>query len=383
MKKGLVITRQFGFDNSDGLNIRYFNFLKMLTKYFEIDLFMFNNSNKLMLDIYKLPIKRIFLRSINKKDLFREIVKLKPHNLALYEPNIKEIILKEKYDFVYGNHYYTALNFINIEGVKKIVDMVDAVSLHYKETGFDVPLRKLYNIFMVNKVKKYEKKVIDNSDLCFVTSYVEKNYLVNELNVKESKIKVLGNGVENVYFEYNIGKSINNTIGFVGSLNYFPNIKAVERLIKIFKVAKNKKPDLKCLIIGKNPPRKLLKKKVDGLTFTGYVENLKEVMGMVDILVLPMKLASGVQNKLLTGLAAGKPVIISSRARFNEGLLDGYNVLFAENNNEFVEKIMFLYNNPDHIYLIAKRAREFALKNLDWSSIEKEFITSINKILEE
>jgi glycosyltransferase involved in cell wall biosynthesis len=101
------------------------------------------------------------------------------------------------------------------------------------------------------------------------------------------------------------------------------------------------------------------------------------------MLVLPMTIASGIQNKLLTGLSAALPVIISSRALFSDELVNQKNIITCETDKDYIMAILELYENPERILYISRYAYEFANKYLHWDNILSKFLDVISDSISE
>jgi len=245
-----------------------------------------------------------------------------------------------------------------------------------------------------NSVLSMELRAIENADVVFITTEKEKEYFSGKINtIHLEKIHVLWNGVEEYIF--NVGEQrlaqienkefkLNNRIAFLGSLDYYPNNLAAIRLVsKIFPRLLAKKPELELYIVGRNPSPELrnLCLKNDMVKLLGYVKNIDEVLLNIDMLVLPMTIASGIQNKLLTGLCSAMPVIISPRAFFSKFLIDSINVVSAESDDEYVGKILYLYENLVEIIKISRNSYEFAQRNLKWTDILNQYIDTISNAL--
>ncbi|MDK2886835.1 MAG: hypothetical protein PWP54_1408 [Thermosipho sp. (in: thermotogales)] len=304
-----------------------------------------------------------------------------------------------KYDIVFSNYFYvSALANKQCAGMNclRIVDLVDAVSLHNKEAKGISLLRKLFYLLISSEVIKLEKEAVLSQDLLFITSDIEKNYLKDKLKISNehiNKIKVLGNYVDEElidcgktmfqkYLEKREDRSFK--IAFIGAMDYYPNEQAVVRLInRIFSSVKEKFQNVELYLIGKNPTRKIQKiaLRKGNVKLLGYVDDLCQTFRKIDMLVLPMRIASGVQNKLLTGLALGIPVVINSRAKFSTNLEHGYNVFFADNDQEYIQIVCTAIESYASLSEISKNANQFAREYLSKESIASAFTEAVLKAL--
>jgi glycosyltransferase involved in cell wall biosynthesis len=255
--------------------------------------------------------------------------------------------------------------------------------LHYLEAK-NVPfLRNLFYSREVPFVKKFEKMAIEAFDKVIITSSKEKTFLCNALKLppqQAEKIHVVENGVATpqVSIDYLTTK---NAIAFLGSMDYYPNIASAIRLVnEIYLPLKREFPFLRCIIIGGNPTKEVRDLgQIPGVQVTGFVDDLSQAICNADVIVLPMTIASGIQNKLLTALSFGMPTVASSRAIFNNDLMDEENLMIAESTEEFLEKTRKLILNPGLRKRIGERAKVFIQENQSWEKVANQMFSIVGQ----
>jgi glycosyltransferase involved in cell wall biosynthesis len=320
-----------------------------------------------------------------------------------YSKKVRNYLFKyisnNEINIIYANFFYLTYIFdeLKFQDMTKIVDVVDAVSLHMEEAENVSFARRIFYSKVKSEVLGREIKSIKSSSVTFITSYKEKSYFLDKIDNKNDfkKIQTLWNGVDESYFEVGSKRllqinndlyNVKNKIGFIGSLDYYPNDIAAQRLTnKIFPKIHNKNESLELYIIGKSPSRKLQRicSQNNKIKLLGYVPNLEDILLNLDMLVLPMTIASGIQNKLLTGLSAALPVIISSRALFSDELVNQKNIITCETDKDYIMAILELYENPERILYISRYAYEFANKYLHWDNILSKFLDVISDSISE
>lgn len=104
---------------------------------------------------------------------------------------------------------------------------------------------------------------------------------------------------------------------FVGMLSYFPNSDGICRFAEtIFPALRARDPELELFVVGRDPPRsvtRLMEK--PGITVTGAVEDVRPYLAASRAVVVPLRIARGIQNKVLEALAMGKTVLASREIR--------------------------------------------------------------------
>jgi glycosyltransferase involved in cell wall biosynthesis len=144
---------------------------------------------------------------------------------------------------------------------------------------------------------------------------------------------------------------------FTGAMDYFPNEDGVLYFYQnIWPLIKNREPKSKFYIVGYNPSKKV--KKIScgdkDVIVTGKVSDIRQYMYKADVFVAPLRIARGVQNKVLEALASGLPVVATPQAV--KGLsCNGSGYLFVE--------------GSDHAF--AERTVECARSRLDADAVRK------------
>ena len=98
---------------------------------------------------------------------------------------------------------------------------------------------------------------------------------------------------------------------FSGSMDYLPNIDAVGYFCReIFPLIQQARPDVRLVIAGRNPRSSVRELgKHPAIKVTGSVSDMKPYLSAAAVAIAPMRIARGVQNKVLEALASGVPVV--------------------------------------------------------------------------
>jgi polysaccharide biosynthesis protein PslH len=136
------------------------------------------------------------------------------------------------------------------------------------------------------------------------------------------RIDVLQNSVDIDYYRpdtVTISETIRQLqpyVIFTGSMDYFPNIDAVQFFAReVFPLIRNLSPDLRFVIAGRNPSREVARlAETPGIHLTGDVPDMRPYLRAAAVAVAPMRIARGVQNKILEALAMDVPVVSSPMA---------------------------------------------------------------------
>ena len=171
--------------------------------------------------------------------------------------------------------------------------------------------------FEGRRLRRVERDVALRSRRTFLTTD-------NELRLfrqiaPEAPLACCGNGVDVDYF--NPGSAFvtppqlrgRNYIVFVGVMNYFPNSDgACWFAEQIFPQLRQRDPQLELVVVGRDPSQDVAKlANRPGITVTGAVVDVRPYLAAARAAVVPLRIARGIQNKVLEALAMGKSVIVS------------------------------------------------------------------------
>jgi len=154
---------------------------------------------------------------------------------------------------------------------------------------------------------------------------------------------------------------------FVGNFIHPPNVAAALRLAQqIFPQVHKRFPDTSLYLVGDQPPPEIRKLSSPVIFVTGLVPEITPFLNQAAVVVAPLQLGGGMRVKVLETLAAGKALVASPLAVEGLDLQDGMQAAVAKEDEDFQHSICELLEHPDQRISMARRARQWALENLDW-----------------
>lgn len=186
-------------------------------------------------------------------------------------------------------------------------------------------------------------------------------------------IHVVTNGVDLKYFEPDLSPQAGSGCVFTGAMDYRPNIDAVVWFAnEVWPALRMGHPDATFRIVGRNPAKAVKRlRAISGVEVTGAVPDVRPYLRDAAVAVAPLRIARGLQNKVLEALAMAKPVVVSPAAL--AGFRDDVPALRAESPAQWVEKIDHLLQDADERRLIGGLGREFAERAHDWNRCLEPF----------
>lgn len=261
-----------------------------------------------------------------------------------------------------------------------IMDFCDVDSDKWRQYAADAsfPMNIVYGIEF-KRLLNYEQKVNQNFDKSVFVTEQEAN-LFRQLYPKADNLYVVKNGVDHHFFspqaDFPRLKKSSPTIVFTGAMDYHANVDAVVWFCHdIWPKVKSQLPDCQFYIAGSKPTQAVRNLEFyKDVTVTGFVDDIRSYYDFADVCVIPLRLARGVQNKVLEAMAMNKPVVTTSKIALAIGS-DTNGVLFcADDANDFIRLIVDVVKSANASGSKVTESRQYILDNYDWD--KNNFILS-------
>jgi sugar transferase (PEP-CTERM/EpsH1 system associated) len=257
---------------------------------------------------------------------------------------------------------------------RSVIDFVDIDSdkwLQYADKK-PWPMSWLYR-HEGRQLLHYERQVAQKFDASLFVSEPEAAMFAKLAPESGGKIGYFNNGVDTEYFSpapeyaspYPADKPV---IVFTGAMDYWPNVDAVKWFAsEVLPSVLATNPDAQFYIVGARPtPEVQALAALRGVHVTGSVPDMRPYLAHADIAVAPLRIARGIQNKVLEAMAMAKAVIVSPQALEGIKAVPGSELLLAENAEEFIAAVTALLTQPNAA--LGHAAREKAVSVYGWDS---------------
>jgi sugar transferase (PEP-CTERM/EpsH1 system associated) len=141
---------------------------------------------------------------------------------------------------------------------------------------------------------------------------------------------------------------------FTGQMDYAPNADAV---IRFAREVLPQVPGARFAIAGRNPLSAVRALASDTVIVTGAVSDMRSWLGAADLVVAPLGLARGIQNKVLEAMAMAKPVVASPGAFEGIEAMPGRDLLVADGPAATIAAVDSLLSDPARASAIGAAAR--------------------------
>ena len=257
-----------------------------------------------------------------------------------------------------------AEHFPNVPRIMHFGDLDSLKWPQYAERS-SIPLNWIYAI-EARRLLGYERHIAQIFSHALVHTEIEKHDF--ERLIPGIPVAVVGNGVDLDYFRSAGEAKKPASMVFTGVMEYRPNIDAVVWFCdEILPIVQANIPAANFTICGSRPApavRRLAKRR--GVRVTGWVADARPYLDRAEIFVAPLRMARGVQNKLLEALAMGLPCVASTAAWSGTAVADGQGILATDEPREFARHVIDLLGDSDGRAEMARRARAAAVANYRW-----------------
>ena len=259
-----------------------------------------------------------------------------------------------------------------------IMDFCDVDSQKWAQYAQNsrLPMRVVYSIES-RRLFDYEKKI----NRMFHHSVFVSDHEVELFKSKYEgarNLTAIPNGVDHKYFspeakfasialrDYEDQK----VLVFTGAMDYYANVEGVCWFCrKILPKIKNLHPNMLFYIVGTNPTQEVKSlEAIDGVRVTGFVADIRPYYRNADVCVIPLRIAAGVQNKVLEAMAMGTPVVTTAKAFEGINGKPSVHALVEDQPEQFSDKVLQLLNNKKKSEQLAQNARELILEKYNWQT---------------
>jgi len=298
----------------------------------------------------------------------------------LFKKGLRRLVANNKYDLVYVFGPMMSQYALDIN-LPKILDTIDCQSnLHH--SGFITSTKlhhKIYWLLNYYKWKTYEKKVFHLFDYVITTADREKEIL--DRVVPSGIIKRLLNGVDTQFFKPSKNNIEPYSMVFFGNMGYSANQDAVVFFLQeVFPIVKQKVPQSKIYIIGKDCPKYIANMHDDKNIFIiGYVDDIRPYIEQAEIVISPLKMAVGIQNKILVAMSMNKPIVATTASIGDiSSYLEKDDIAVADSKEDFAEAILKIFSGE---LTVGSNGRNIVEKHFSWDAFGKRQEEIMNSLV--
>lgn len=256
----------------------------------------------------------------------------------------------------------------------KLIDFVDADSDKWRQyaRGKSWPATWIYKR-EADYLLEFERAIAQQFDQSFFVSEAEASLFKEWAPESRDRILFFNNGVDTDYFSPD--RDYPNPYGdnhprlvFTGAMDYWANVDAVVWFTEsVFPLIKKFKSDMQFYIVGSNPTNDVKAlEQTPGVVVTGRVDDIRPYLHHASASVASLRIARGIQNKVLEAMAMKKPILATEAAIEGIPVSDKLDTCVSDLPERLAEHAVALFDGSTNIEVSCAN-REFVLMNYSWS----------------
>jgi sugar transferase (PEP-CTERM/EpsH1 system associated) len=383
MEKLLYLVHRIPYPPNKGDKIRSFHFLKALAEKYEIYLgtFIDDPDDRQYVDALKPFCKASFCVDLHPKlgkikslsgFLRGEALSLPYYRNQALQAWVDKTIVEQTIDRALIFSSPMAQYLQKYPAVKLIADFVDVDSDKWQQYASSKtwPASWVYRR-EAQKLLSYETRIASQSKATLFVSEQEAKLFKQLAPATADKITYVNNGVDTDFFDSELEYaspfvSDREAIVFTGAMDYWANVDAVIWFSEqVLPLVKQQRPDARFYIVGSKPAKSVLQlaEADDAVIVTGRVDDVRNYVAHARVVVAPLRIARGIQNKVLEAMAMAKAVVVTSAAMEGIQANRAIQVPVADSPAEFAEQVIAYLQQPT---LIIAENRRFVQAEFSW-----------------
>lgn len=286
---------------------------------------------------------------------------------------------------VFCSSMYPFVDHAAFQNSRILVDLVDVDSRKWEQLGDEArfPKNRIYRRES-KLLRQLEQQIANSADGVTLVSEEEAELYRRTVRVpRQQTIAGISNGVDTDFFQPGISNvtpkrpednsdsrgGLPLRLVFTGVMNYHPNVEGIEWFCREILPQVQSKTAAQIQIVGRRPAARVKAlAQLDGVDVVGEVPDVRPFLNQADVAISPLKLARGIQNKVLEAMAMQLPVVCTPQSA--EGICgdDGVHFLLADSVDEWCNALVDLSNDNERRHLLATAARRLVVNSYSWSA---------------
>jgi sugar transferase (PEP-CTERM/EpsH1 system associated) len=252
----------------------------------------------------------------------------------------------------------------------RLMDLIDVDSYKWRQyvERTRAPQSWIYS-YEAGRLAQYEREIANGFDHLFLVSAQEREYM--PAGARVDHLRALSNGVDLDYFSpRDTPRADVPTLVFTGVMDYWPNVQGVQWFAdSVLPRIQAAVPGVRFVIVGSKPTEEVLRlKQRPGIEVTGFVDDVRTYVTAAALCVVPLKIARGLQNKVLEAMAMGKAVVCTSQSLEGIRASHGVELVVADEEAAFAAEVVSLLGQPERAAELGRQARRCMERGYSWEA---------------
>ncbi len=256
-----------------------------------------------------------------------------------------------------------------------LVDFVDVDSTKWSQyaSNHRWPLSWIY-AREGRRLLQYERQLASHARRSFFVTENEVALFRSLAPEVAGAVDAVGNGVDSDFFSPHPDCSSpfppdELPVVFTGAMDYWPNMDAATWFAQdMLPTLRAWNDRIRFYIVGRSPGPAIRALASDQVVVTGTVTDVRPYLQHAAVVVAPMRIARGVQNKVLEAMSMGRPVVAARECVDAIKAIDDEELLSAQSTSEFVSAVQTLLSRPETADRIGTAGRACVVRRFSWGA---------------
>ena len=257
-----------------------------------------------------------------------------------------------------------------VRRARRVMDLIDVDSLKWGQYASKAPpwTAWIYR-HEARYLAAYEQKIAREFDSMLVVSEQEREIFPGGA---PANLLAVPNGVDVEMFAPREApaSSAKPALVFTGVMDYWPNIEGITWFVQdVLPRIREAVPEVELFIVGSRPTADVQRLgQAAGITVTGFVDDVRTYLARAAVCVVPLRIARGIQNKVLEAMAMGRPVVTTQQAYEGVKACSGEDIVVAPDEAAFASSVVDLLRDSARAEQIGRAARVCMERNYSWAA---------------
>lgn len=233
----------------------------------------------------------------------------------------------------------------------------------------------------------FEREIAASKNHSFFVTENETELFLRSAPECRAKVSPMCNGVDSDFFspEHGLASPYSADeipLVFTGAMDYWPNVDAVKWFAEeILPKLLARWPNLRFYIVGRSPTQAVQELAAERVVVTGTVPDVRPYLRHASVVVAPLRIARGIQNKVLEAMAMGLPVVVAKGCGEAVDAVPERDLLLADSAEDHLAQIAALLESAERRVAMGQAARRQVVLRYSWDahlSIIDQYLESAN-----
>ena len=397
MEPLLMLVHRIPFPPNKGDKVRSFHLLEFLVSRYRVHLGTFVDSRD---DLVHVPRLQEFCASFKAVEIRPAVARIRslaglltgePLTLRYYRNAmlaewVRSVVRQQQITKAVVFSSAMAPYVYNLAKLRVVVDFVDVDSAKWNQYAQTRP----WPLSMIYKregarLLAFERAVAQRAAASVFVTPAEAQLFRTLAPESAPRVRYSQNGVDTHYFspEHDLPSPFppgEDAIVFTGAMDYWPNVDAVSWFAQeSLPAIVARRPTARFYIVGVQPTPAVQALARDArIVVTGRVPDVRPYLKHARVVVAPLRVARGIQNKVLEAMAMARPVVVSAAAAGALSAVPATEFEVVEGAPGFIEKTIALMD-PERGSSMGRAARQRVLSDYDWTTNLMPFVSLLDE----